>query len=267
MKINRDNVKELLSMLNVAPTKDLGQNFLVEPDVCEKIVSFCDINDNDRVLEIGPGLGSLTHFLCDKTNNLTCVEIDKNLVKILKDIYQEKNINFVNEDITKYNDFNCDKIIGNLPYNITTDLIINLLLNYSQCKKYILMIQAEAFNRFFDTKGKEYGPASILVHMIGDIKKLLVVKPGSFYPSPKCNSLVFSIDVKEEVDRKRAKDVYKLAKQLFLNRRKTIFNNLTSVCDKEKARNILSQLKIEENKRPEELIVQDFEHIFDLLNQ
>lgn len=265
MIITKENVSQLLSMINAKPTKDLGQNFLVEPSVCEKIIGFCGFKESDNVLEIGPGLGSLTHYISSKNKNLTCVDIDPNMIFILKDIYKESNINFVEKDILKYDVSKHKIIVGNLPYNITTDLVVKLLLKGTKCKRYILMIQAEAFNRFNDLSGKEYGPASILVHLLGDIKKLLIVKPGSFYPAPRCNSLVFSIEAKADVDREYVESVYKMSKQLFLNRRKTILNNLSSLVGKEKANSVLTKLNILPNKRPEELSVQNFEEIFKLI--
>lgn len=266
MEINRETALSLLSMVGAKPTKDLGQNFLVDVSIANKLVQMCDIDANDKVLEIGPGLGSLTHFIKDKTNKLTCVDIDHNMISILKDIYKDSDIEFVEQDIMNHRIDNYDCIIGNLPYNITTDLVVRLLSNAVSCKRYILMIQAEAYNRFCDLSGKNYGPASILVHLLGDTKKLLIVKPGSFYPAPHCNSLVFQIEVKNGDKRKRINEIYKLSKQLFLNRRKTIFNNLSAYCGKEKATEVLGKLKIEPNKRPEELSVQAFEQIYDSLN-
>jgi len=265
MEINKENIASLLSIVNAKPTKDLGQNFLVEPTICEKIVEECQIDEADSVLEIGPGLGSLTHYLINKTDKLTCVDIDHNMIMILNDVYKDSNVCFIEQDILKHNVRNYQIIVGNLPYNITTELVLNLLINGKSCKEYVLMIQAEAFNRFFDTAGKDYGPASILVHLTGEIKKLLVVKPGSFYPAPHCNSLVFKIKVKSGINRERIFNIYKMSKQLFLNRRKTIYNNLCKYCGKEKANRVLANLGIEPNKRPEELSVQIFEQIYDLL--
>ena len=267
MEISKDNVKKLLEEIDRVPSKDFGQNFLIDSRICKTIVDLCEINKNESVLEIGPGLGSLTHFLSETTSNLTCVEIDEKLTQILCKIYNDKSINFVQSDIMNFKQFNYDKIIGNLPYNITTDLVINLLLNYSCCKRYVLMVQAEAFNRFSNLSGKEYGPASILVHLIGNVKKELIVKPGSFYPAPHCNSLVFSIDSFENVDTEHARQIYLMSKQLFINRRKTILNNLSLYCGKQKAIEVLNELNIEFNTRPEQISVQKFEQIYDLLNK
>ena len=98
MEINREIALSLLSMVGAKPTKDLGQNFLVDVSIANKLVQMCDIDANDKVLEIGPGLGSLTHFIKDKTNKLTCVDIDHNMISILKDIYKDSDIEFVEQN-------------------------------------------------------------------------------------------------------------------------------------------------------------------------
>jgi 16S rRNA A1518/A1519 N6-dimethyltransferase RsmA/KsgA/DIM1 with predicted DNA glycosylase/AP lyase activity len=153
------------------------------------------------------------------------------------------------EDVSKYN-----KIIANLPYNITTEAVNYLLLNADNASKMVLMCQLEAFNRFHDLKGKDYGPTSILIHLLGESKKVLVASKGLFYPAPKIDSIVFTIDLNKNIDRNLAKQVYKFAKALFLNRRKTIYNNLrTYLKNKEVAKNVLDNLNIPLNKRPEEI--------------
>ena len=127
------------------------------------------------------------------------------------------------------------------------------------------MCQQEAFNHFFDVEGKEYGPISVLLHLLGNSKKLLTLKPGSFYPAPKCNSLVFSFDYEPVVDRNVAISVYKMSKSLFLNRRKTIYNNLKNYLqDANKAGAILEKLSIEPNKRPEDISPKLFLEIYKL---
>ena len=147
-----------------------------------------------------------------------------------------------------------DKIIGNLPYNITTELVTYLLLNSWNTKTMVLMCQLEAYNRFADLSGENYGPVSVLLHLLGSIEKLLVVKAGSFYPAPKCNSVVFRINLNRDADLETATKVYKFAKSLFLNRRKTIYNNLKNyLSSADKANEILNKLGIPQNLRPENI--------------
>ena len=268
MEINRSNVFEIIEKSGLKPDKDYGQNYLLDVSICEKIVNQLDINKDDRVLEIGPGLGSLTHFIALSNSDITLVDIDSRMIDFLKIIYTKNNVKFIVQDIRKHDVNKYTKIIGNLPYNITTETIVYLLENAKTAQKMVLMCQAEAFNRFNDLSGKEYGPASILVHLLGSCKRVITVKPGSFYPAPKCSSVVFSLEISENVDRIKCLGVYSIAKKLFLNRRKTIYNNLSSYLgDKEKAESLLNQLGIALNKRPEELSPDTFVKIYDCLSK
>ena len=251
MEINRSNINDVVNKSNAHPDKDYGQNFLVDPEISKKIVGALDVTDKDSILEIGPGLGSLTHFLQDYKDVTVC-DIDERMISFLKVIYQDK-IKYILNDVRKIDVSNYSKIIANLPYNITSELVTFLLIK-SNAKKMVLMCQQEAFNHFYDVSGKEYGPISILLHLLGDIKKLIILKPGCFYPSPKCNSLVFSFDYNPVIDKEIAIKVFNMSKALFLNRRKTIYNNLKNYLgDKNKAETILNELKIDLNKRPEDL--------------
>ncbi len=255
MEINRNNVFKIINNCNLKPEKDFGQNFLIEPEVCKKIVSFLDIKEDEKILEIGPGLGSLTHYLCLSKADVTAVDVDSRMIDFLKIALQEfTNITLVNKDIRDFDSFEVDKVIGNLPYNITTEIIIHLLKKSHQLKKIVLMCQLETLAHFVDVEGKEYGPTSVFIHLIGDCKKLLTVKAGSFHPVPKCNSAVFEIVLRKDVDLKEALEIYTFAKQIFLNRRKTIYNNLNAlVKDKTKTLTILKEAGLMENLRPEQI--------------
>ena len=252
MEINRNNIMKIVNKSNAHPDKDYGQNFLIDPNVSEQIVNALEVVDGELVLEIGPGLGSLTHFLADYKNIDVC-DIDCRMIDFLKIIYVKK-INYILDDVRKINVSHYDKVIGNLPYNITSELVTFLLINAKKATKMVLMCQQEAFNHFYDVSGKEYGPISVLLHLLGDIKKELTLKPGYFYPAPKCNSLVFSFIKDEKANYDDAIGTFKLAKSLFLNRRKTIYNNLKNYFkDSERAKKVLDDLKIEYNKRPEDI--------------
>ena len=265
MEINRSNILEIVNNSTARPDKDYGQNFLVEPEVCKKIVNALDIQNGDSVLEIGPGLGSLTHFLNEQTNNLTVVDIDERMIAFLKLVY--KDVNIVQCDIRKHDVSQYDKIIGNLPYNITSETIVYLLLKAIKAKKIVLMIQTDAYPHFSDISGKEYGPASVLLHLLGNDKRLFQVKPGSFYPSPKCSSVVFEININPICDLEEAKQVYVLAKSMFLNRRKTISNNLTNlVKNRELANSILEESGIPVTNRPEDISPTDYLKLFRVYN-
>ena len=188
------------------------------------------------------------------------------MIAFLK-IFYKNDINFILNDVRKIDVSSYDKIIANLPYNITTELVSFLLMN-STAKKMVLMCQSETYLHFSETSGKEYGPISILIHLLGEVKKEITVKKGSFYPSPKCNSLVFTYVSKGDVNKEFAIGTYKLTKSLFSNRRKTIYNNLKNhLRDEIKAKEVLSFLNIDVNKRPEEVSPIQYLEMYKYINK
>ena len=266
VEINRNNINEIVNNSNARPDKDYGQNFLVEPDVCKKIVNALEVNKGDSVLEIGPGLGSLTHFLSLTDGDLTIVDIDERMIAFLSLVYDKfSNVKILMNDIRKHDVSQYSKIIGNLPYNITSETIVYLLMNAINVKKIVLMIQSDAYPHFSDTRGKEYGPSSVLLHLLGDSKKLFQVKAGSFYPAPKCGSTVFEINIERKCELKEAKEVYQFAKSMFLNRRKTIHNNLQNYLkSKNLSLDLLNQCGIKTTDRPEDISPLDYLKLYRL---
>lgn len=269
MEINRSNVMEVVTNAGLKPDKDYGQNFLIEPEVSKRIVDAANLNSEDKILEIGPGIGSLTHFISLSNGKITLVDIDRRMVDFLLIFYKDhENVSVIENDIRKTPVDSYTKIIGNLPYNITTETVTYLLKNAKMAKKMVLMCQTEAFNRFSDLTGKDYGPVSVLVHLLGNSKRLFSVKAGCFYPAPKCGSTVFEITFNENCDREKYLKVFDLTKALFLNRRKNILNNLTNYLkDRALAETILTNSGIALTKRPEEISPKDYETIFDEVNK
>ena len=269
MEINRSNISEIINKALLKPDKDYGQNFLIESLVSERIVEALNINESDSVLEVGPGLGSLTHFISQKPAKCDAVDIDPRMVNFLKVIYQEfSNIQIIEKDIRKLDVSAYDKVIGNLPYNITTETIQYFLTNANNAKRMVFMIQSETLSHFIDVSGKEYGPVSVLLHLLGKIEKLFTVKAGSFYPVPKCSSVVFAIDIDLTKNRKEAIGAFVLVKKLFLNRRKTIQNNLLNTLrDKDLVSSLLNDLKIDPLSRPEDLSPQIYLEMYRYLNK
>jgi len=268
VEINRDNIKEIIEKCGTKPDKDYGQNFLIEPTISEKIVEALDIQKDDKVLEVGPGLGSLTHFIEQKTSNLTVVDIDRRMTDFINVIYP--NIETINNDIRKVDVNDYDLIIANLPYNITTELVQFFLEKAFKTRRMILMCQLEAFSRFNDLSGEVYGPLSIYLHLLGNSKRLFTVKAGSFYPVPKCNSVVFQIDINSHTQQERDDylAIYKMTKQLFLARRKTINNNLSSYLNnKELCLKVLSELGIDPLTRPEQITYHKYLEMFKLIKK
>ena len=269
MEINRSNITEIIEKSGLKPDKDYGQNYLLEPSICQRIVDLLEIQPGEKVLEIGPGIGSLTHFLSlHEDAYIDLVDIDDRMINFLKIIYKLEKMSLILSDIRKHDVSKYEKIVGNLPYNITTETITYLLENAKSAKRMVLMCQAEAFPHFSDVSGKEYGPASILVHLLGSVSRKLTVKPGSFYPAPKCSSVVFQIDLDGSKNREEIFSIFNFSKSIFSNRRKTINNNLSNYLgNKELASNVLKSLDISENKRPEELSPEDFVRIYKQLKK
>ncbi|MFA6675275.1 MAG: 16S rRNA (adenine(1518)-N(6)/adenine(1519)-N(6))-dimethyltransferase RsmA [Bacilli bacterium] len=267
MEINRSNINDIIQKLNLFPDKDYGQNFLIDSLLANRIVNELEIDENDTILEIGPGLGSLTHFLLLSETKIDVVDIDSRMTLFLKRAYSDyPHLKIINDDIRNIDVSHYSKIIGNLPYNITTELVTYLIINAVNCHQYILMCQAEAFSRFSDMTGKNYGPISVLIHLLGDSKKIFTVKPGSFYPSPKCNSFVFKITINSVTQRNDCLSTYLLCKQLFLNRRKTILNNLTAYLkDRNLAQKICFDTHIEPDRRPEQISPQEYFDLYQVL--
>ena len=255
MEINRENFKEIVKTTNISANKNLSQNFLVEPDICSRIVSLLNIEEGDKVLEIGPGLGSLTHFL--SSYKLDVVDIDKRMCEVLSVIYADKtNINIINQDILKFDVTKYDKIISNLPYYITSDILTHLLLNANMCKEMVFMVQKEAAMRFLDADDTSE-PLSVLINILGSISKEFVVKPTNFIPMPHVDSLVFKIKITNNIN--DIKSIYKFVKCMYLQKRKTIYNNLTSYThDKVKSLSVLETIGLDRNLRPENLKKDDY---------
>ena len=201
------------------------------------------------MLEIGPGIGSLTHFLNEKINNLDVVDIDEKSCNILRELYP--NLNVINQDILKTNITKYNRIISNVPYSITSELLEYLLLEGENIKQLVLMVQEDAYRRIVSLSGKDYGPLSILINLSGIVKTAFKVSPNDFIPRPKCTSIVFTIDL---FDNKPLKEQeYKVIKTLFANRRKTLLNNMQLLMNKENAINVLNSLGLPLTVRGEEI--------------
>ena len=251
-QVDRSSVKYLMEIANINPTKDKGQNFLVDVEISKKIVNLLKNDADSHLIEVGPGLGSLTYHLENKAYNLTVVDIDERIVNYLSNEAKEST-NIIFGDALKYDFSNYEYVISNIPYNITKELIVHLLVSAKNAKQFVFMCQKENFAHFVDVSGSEYGPASVLIHLLGNIKKEFDVKPSSFVPAPKCQSTVFTIERNNDYDFDTVAKTYKVASKLFLSRRKTILNNLSSIVDKEDAIKILESLNIGVILRPEEI--------------
>ncbi len=252
-----DDIKSYKFLAN----KSLGQNFLIDYNVANDIVNSLEINENDTVLEIGSGLGSLSYFLVNSKAKTILIDVDENMVNILKDKFKDANI--LRANILKYDISSFNKIIGNLPYYITSSIIEYLLLNGHSLKMATLMVQKEVYDKLF-TK-KEVSPLSLLLHYVSSSSKATFVSRNAFCPVPHVDSVYFSLKFNDFI-KEDNKELYSLMTKLFIHRRKTILNNLTSLLkDKEKASKILLQCNINALSRPEELTILDYQNILNLL--
>ena len=213
----------------VKPKKSLGQNFLIDKNIINKIMYAADIGSNDAILEIGPGTGNLTKFIVSqKPKKIYLVEKDENLANALEKLYLNQ-INILKKDILKIPDkFYFGKkflILGNLPYNISTKILSGWCLNKSlNVSKMILMFQKEVAERILaNVNSKEYSRITILSNWKFNIKKITDVKPNSFFPKPKVHSTVLEFLPKKNFHQiKDPKNLEKITKVFFSQRRKMI---------------------------------------------
>lgn len=244
--------------------KSLGQNFLIDQNLASSIVDKLELSKDDVTLEIGAGLGSLSYFLAQKPGQKVLIDIDEKMLAFLRENYkniqdlQVKRENILKADLEKYT-----KIIGNLPYYITSGIIEYVLLNAINTKQIIFMCQKEVYPKLADPSS---GPLAKFLYYVGSIKKVADAPRNSFVPVPHVDSLVFEIVPNENIKNEENKKLYKMMCQLFLHRRKTILNNLNSIgLNKEKAEELLDKCGIAKNKRPEQLEISDFKNILMLL--
>ena len=252
--LNVEEIKEYFKLEDSHAKKELGQNFLVEKETITTICYALNINENDKILEIGGGLGQLSEELVGKTEDYTIVELDQKFAKFLTDSFKNSNVKIVRSDILKFKDCYQNKVVGNLPYYITTDIIEYIIKRFDNLEYAVLMIQDEAYRRITKKEGKDYGPVNIALDYLFEIKIIKKVNKNCFFPVPSVDSIVFSLTKKQEKNIDFARNLLKICKILFLNRRKTIFNNLQNYLkDKDLTTSILNELKIPLTKRPEEI--------------
>tara|TARA_X000000950_G_scaffold210107_1_gene252656 strand:+ start:4374 stop:5159 length:786 start_codon:yes stop_codon:yes gene_type:complete len=222
--------------MSIKPKKSLGQNFLSDKNIIIKIINASEISSNDEVLEVGPGTGNLTKFIISqKPKKLYVIEKDENLVNDLRKEYLNK-INIINKDILKipYEFYSGKKflVLGNLPYNISTKILSNWCLNNKlNVSKMILMFQKEVAERILaEVNSKEYSRITILSKWKFDIKKIIDVKPNSFFPKPRVHSTVLKFTPKKNIyEIKDPKNLEKITKVFFSQRRKMIKKPINSL--------------------------------------
>lgn len=259
-------------------TKSLGQNFLTDDSVVRDIVKGAEINKDDFVIEIGPGVGTLTKELLKSAKRVCAVELDSELIPILtEELKGYDNFTLVHKDALKVNfdeiigDEKSVKLVANLPYYVTTPIIAKLLNEEYKFKSLTIMIQKEVGERIdADPNSKDYGALSLLVQYYCDTKILRRVGPGSFVPQPKVDSIVIRLDrlEKPRVDVKDTKLLFTVIRDAFNMRRKTLWNALKPIgLSKENLTKAFEEAKIDPVRRGETLSLQEFAVLADKIKE
>lgn len=278
-----NETKFLMNKYNIQANKSLGQNFLIDENVINTAIEKSNINKEDLVIEIGPGLGTLTKYLLESAGRVVCVELDKRMINILNErFFLYENFEVINADILKtdlnkiikeakekYNLKNA-KIVANLPYYITTQIIMQLLENKIDIECITVMIQKEVADRLAEIPGgKNTGAITYTVYYYGIAEKLLEVPNTSFIPEPSVTSEVIKINIRKEpaVKVNNEEGFFKLIKISFLQRRKTLLNALSNngISSKEELTKMLKELEIDEKIRSEKLTIEEFANISNYL--
>ncbi len=276
-----NTIKKILSKYGFTFSKALGQNFLIDPDVCPNMAKELNANGKTGVLEIGPGIGVLTKELCKVAKKVVAVELDKRLLPVLGETLGEfDNLEIVNGDVMeldlkalideKFADCDSVKVCANLPYYITSPVIMMLLESELPIDEIVVMVQKEAGERLCAEVGtRQAGAVSVAVNFYADGEILFDVPRTSFVPSPKVDSVVIklTLDKAEKYRVENKKKFFSLVKCAFAQRRKTALNSISNTMgvQKEKLTNIFDELGLEVNIRPEKLTMQNLIDIADRL--
>lgn len=269
-----NKTKEIIKEYQFKFSKSLGQNFLIDNNILEKIVEGAGITQQDYVVEVGPGIGSLTQYIADKAVKVVAIEIDKKLVPILAvTLADYQNIEVIHEDVLKLDlhrmikeklEGKKIKVVANLPYYVTTPIIMKFLEEKVPMTSMTVMIQQEVAHRIeAKPSTKDYGTLSIAVQYYCNPKILFKVPPSVFIPQPNVDSTVIRLDLLEtpRVQVKDEKLFFGLVRDAFGKRRKTLLNALstgTLNLDKELVRKGLKAADIDENRRGETLSIEEF---------
>ncbi len=270
----------IMNKYNITANKNFGQNFLISENVVENIVMCSEVNKNDLIIEIGPGLGTLTSLLLEKAGKVICIELDKKMLEILNDRFSlYNNFELINDDILKVDlkslilnnsQFKNVKVVANLPYYITTPIIMKLLENKLDLESITVMVQKEVAERLVETPGsKNTGAITYSINYYTNPELVLEVSKDSFIPSPKVDSAVIKLNILKQpkIRVKNEELFFKVIKCAFMQKRKTLINSLSNsgISNKENLENILNELELDSRIRPEQLTLDQFGYLSDKL--
>lgn len=277
---NPSGTIEVLQKYQFNFQKKYGQNFLIDPHVLDKIVRAADVTKEDCVLEIGPGIGTMTQYLAEQAKKVIAVEIDKNLIPILEDTLSSySNVTIINEDILKVdmkalslseNGGRPIKVVANLPYYITTPIIMSLFESAVPIENITVMVQKEVADRMQTGPGsKDYGALSLAVQYYSKPEIVANVPPNCFIPRPNVGSAVIRLTRYEKppVEVSDAHKMFSLIRASFNQRRKTLVNGLVNgkVAEKEAVLRALEQMQLPPTVRGEALSLSQFAMLSNLL--
>lgn len=277
---NINTVKEILSKHGFTFSKALGQNFLINPSVCPRMAMECGVDENSGVIEVGPGIGVLTNELAKRAKKVIAVELDKRLLPVLEETLGEyENVKVINEDVMK---LDLNKLIeeefegmnvcvcANLPYYITSPIVMRLLEEKLNVSSITVMVQKEAARRICANVGtRQCGAVTAAVWYYSEPELLFNVSSGSFMPAPKVDSAVIRLNIRKEppVSVKSEEVFFKTIKAAFSQRRKNIANSLSAGLSvgKQEIISVLEDCGIPASKRAEELTLENLGKIADRL--
>ena len=278
MQSSLEETKFILNKYKITANKKLGQNFLIDDDVINKIIEASQISKDDLVIEIGPGLGTLTSKLLENAGKVIAVELDKKMITILEERFKLYN-NFVllNEDILKVDlrklindnilNFKKVKIVANLPYYITTPIIMKLLEDRLNIESITVMVQKEVADRITAKAGEKLsGAITYSVDYYSKAEKIVFVDKKCFIPSPEVDSEVIRLVIREkpEIELLDEETFFKIIKASFMQRRKTLINGIMNsgiIKDKEKIKEIIEGIGLDVNIRGEKLSIEQFANL------
>lgn len=281
-----EETKYIMKKYKIKANKDLGQNFLIDNNIIQNIVDGAEIEKDDLVIEIGPGIGSMTKYLLEKAKKVICIELDKKMIKILNDRFiAYNNIELINGDILKIeldkiikeekekNEIKNVKVVANLPYYITTPIVMKLVENNLDIYSITIMIQKEVADRLIEIpSGKNTGAITYTIYYYCESSKIREVPNTSFLPMPDVVSEVINLKLRKNpivnVIDKRV--LFNLIKSSFMQRRKTLLNALLNAGvfkTREEGISILKLLNFKEDVRAEKLSLEDFAKLANLFCQ
>ena len=280
---NPKNTIEVLQKYHFNFQKKFGQNFLINTSILEEIIDAAEITREDFVLEIGPGIGTMTQYLCEAAREVVAVEIDTNLIPILGDTLSAyDNVEVMNADILKVdiakladerNGGKPIKVVANLPYYITTPIIMGLFESHVPIDSITIMVQKEVADRMQEGPGsKEYGALSLAVQYYAEPEIVVNVPPSCFMPQPKVGSAVIRLTRHENppVDVDNEKLMFQVIRASFNQRRKTLANGLNNFgsfsLGKEEIQKSIEELGVPVNIRGEALSLEQFAKLSNIIN-